>query len=711
LAEMASRASKSSSSRKITLPYPSTTPPCQLRSNRYDKSNYVKPMSFDTLNGDNQRSNLDSRLLNLPIELLDIIASHIPGSSLHNLALTCRDCLTLARGRQFAGVGIHLSRRGYGKLVGRIFDELADEKEGRHLNKSTPIYKCIRKLIIGIDFQEEILASETSIEGRHQSPQLVHEFHGVILRLIAELPHLHTLGWLDTEFITPSIWSYICFSSIRDLTLYGLVKLPIDIRQIDIEATVQLTSLHLYLVDNNQSRELRRDTKLFEHDLLPLVSNTLECLSWVTYVGYPYGPSLDPMPSFPRLKELRLNHKELDVRYLEELIPPDSQCRLRVLEVSPSFPAMKEFFQTRGTLPTLEHFIWGVSPPLLEWEDGANIYPTPFDLAKGGLEFLKANCHIKKFTMVPLTCPDLLDTVLIPLLVDNFHNLTSLSLTWASLTSGPCILSPEGLKQIGRIVSLQQLCLDARSATIRKTQWEIRRNKWVPDHSTIRDLIQGLTRLKILAITCDYYNPGYSSLFGDVTERTDSYYEWQHTRSYVKAVNQVQLEQFKALTLLSNSSLESLESDTTTDSDLKGRDQRDEVYNKDSYLSRHATNPDLDETNVFGDDNTGSENATGINENGNDAVDEDTDDEDYGRETWSKIWLRQHKNRMTDIAVAYYDVFPKLETVFVGKMLFESLPVEEDGHRGREYRIVVIDECKTWLTRTFGWPYQIDDDT
>jgi hypothetical protein len=61
------------------------------------EANKLKPLSYDTLNNGCPRFNSGSYFLNLPTELIDTIASFIQPSALPNFALSCKDCLKLAR--------------------------------------------------------------------------------------------------------------------------------------------------------------------------------------------------------------------------------------------------------------------------------------------------------------------------------------------------------------------------------------------------------------------------------------------------------------------------------------------------------------------------------------------------------------------------------------------------------------------------------------
>jgi hypothetical protein len=102
--------------------------------------------------------------------------------------------------------------------------------------------------------------------------------------------------------------------------------------------------------------------------------------------------------------------------------------------------------------------------------------------------------------------PSVIDMQLLPLLVESFHNLASLSLVWEGIS-----ISESALEQIGTLRSLRQLKLSAGA----QSGW---RPNWFVDHDAASSRLSRLKNLRNLTFNLDTYKKRSGASFNKSDE-------------------------------------------------------------------------------------------------------------------------------------------------------------------------------------------------
>ena len=286
---------------------------------------------------------------------------------------------------------------------------------------------------------------------------------------------------------------------------------------------------------------------------------------------------------------------------------------------------------------------------------------------------------------------------------------------------------------LSQIVTLEQLHISTGSRSVRGHSWLI-------NHGIVREALQPLRQLKILAISRDSYNPGFPSeaLTKDKLQgHIDRYYLDNFPKSVV-------------LSMTAGLSPDHLYEDSDSDAEIQydydhNQDQDDkdqesyglsaedrhseddhDIFQSDKYFDNdESTNEELESVNEAQDDQhkfqPGEDNDSGeFTAETEEISDEDQDSSDNGHQIQEQAilgtaesiiesydsdgnsdemhetWEREHAHRMQKHAKRYFESFPQLEHLYIGQ-----LPIKR-GLRLDSGR----DDCYTWLGRTFGWPYE-----
>ena len=166
------------------------------------------PVSFDRVN-ESQSSRSRPILLKLPIEVLNLIIQFVASDSLASLALVNRDCLQMARSRQFVSINLE-----YGSTSFQIFSKLYYEGQHRLTGAALTVpslRSCIRHITV---------SSYPSSE----DPNDLDSFTRCIQVLInpSITPHLELLDWENTGYCLPRSF----FTSLILVSFWGLDQCP-----------------------------------------------------------------------------------------------------------------------------------------------------------------------------------------------------------------------------------------------------------------------------------------------------------------------------------------------------------------------------------------------------------------------------------------------------------------------------------------------------
>ncbi|TFK62427.1 hypothetical protein BDN72DRAFT_392137 [Pluteus cervinus] len=198
-------------------------------------------------------------------------------------------------------------------------------------------------------------------------------------------------------------------------------------------------------------------------------------------------------------QELRGLHKlrvlvldDIVVENLDVFLGMNSEptTRVRTLTVDAGKEKTCQYLTTRGAIRSLENLYWLNYAPTLADDQPVNTSDTYQSI----LTFLSANPHLYSFaTSSALPLPFITENLL-PLLVAEFYNLTSLNLIF-----GDASIPDEALQTISTIPTLKHLWLSAGH------QYGTR-HTWSPSHSHIATLLLPLRHsLTSLVITRDAY--------------------------------------------------------------------------------------------------------------------------------------------------------------------------------------------------------------
>lgn len=453
------------------------------------------PLSFDRIN-EGKPSSSAARIFQLPSEILGLILRHVPSDALPNLALVNRDCRQLARSRQFASVHLDYSQNAL-CLISQLAQEHLDQERAAATGQPRfpSIGACIRRITVathpewvsyrhGIGLDDEFMELHES-ERRKRMEDAANIFFDNYIPSLQDvladqriLPHLELLDWEDKLVLPRSFFNSIAKSTVQHLKLF---RVGIEEAFVVGETKPQqwpLRTLHLE-VNPSLDKIGKIDISLTCASILRLCASTLESLTWISSWNkgeFSFGDELsDPMPQFARLQTLRLDTgHHMDSRMWNVLVTDG----LRLLKADTEADSSSvEFFQRRGTIPTLITFVW-------------RTVEIPADHPP---DFLRANPQLEGVSLESQAPPRLLETQLLPLLCQSFVHLKSLSLRWDG-TSIPT----SALRDISSLKGLQQLHLSAGEPY----GWK---HDWLIDHVSMRHCVGQLPCLRKLAFSRDTY--------------------------------------------------------------------------------------------------------------------------------------------------------------------------------------------------------------
>lgn len=302
------------------------------------------------------------------------------------------------------------------------------------------------------------------------------------------LPHLELLDWEDKIPIPRCFFDGLACSSIKHLKLYRIL--------LDEEFRVELPNklgpggwplqtLHLEVHWNVFGEKSRGSVSSFCASILRLCAPTLSCLVWASAIDRSLhsltADSQDQL-QFPCLCQLRLgNIKFSDAASLELLLGGNLVSLTADTERT---PIHSQYFQSRGTIRTLEAFAW-------------ETFQIPADHS---LDFLKSNPQLTKLSLPHPAPPILLETKLLPLLSSSFGNLRSLCLVWEGVE-----IPDSALEMISTLKTLEQVHL----STGCQFGW---RSDWLIDHDSMRKYLVSLSHLRRFAFSRDSYNSENESI-------------------------------------------------------------------------------------------------------------------------------------------------------------------------------------------------------
>ncbi|VUC24176.1 unnamed protein product [Clonostachys rosea] len=450
-------------------------------------------------------------LLSLPSEVLACIVDLLADdkTTLASLALVNSDCRQLARSCQFAD--LHLD---YSGSANQLIEALGAEAAARDSLPLKPsIGVCVRNITVAsapdnvashyYKLWESIWGAQRKFFSREERYALRREASDDYLRLRGLLveaiknamPNLEVLVWEDLVALDKSFFETVSRSPIKDLKLDRVLideawrmEPPLTpavwpLRSLDIEASVFCGT------------GSRQDTTEFYQTLLHRCAPTLESLRVVSATSKPSleehtVSQITELPSFPRLRHLRLPHGPLKRDPFSRFFT----APLRSLELSASISvglgsclgACQPFrdlesLNFRG-LPEEKEDAWCVAAFLKEHNRIQKLRIRGDERLGAGTE------HLEK--------------CVIPTLADGgFHNLTCLSLAWGGggrPWPSSVQLTDNAMSVIGTITSLERLSLSAGMAVGSCHQWLV-------DHEKLRYYLSDLKKLKVLALVRDTY--------------------------------------------------------------------------------------------------------------------------------------------------------------------------------------------------------------
>lgn len=459
------------------------------------------PLLFDRVNG-GRPPRSDARIFRLPFEVLGYILQQVDSSSLASLALVNRDCLQLARSRQFASVLLDYSDSSLA-LISKL---LSEGREAEQIAQGSTVQPslgaCIRRITVAtnpgwITYRHQVSLSAEFVDGNRETQQQLiadanQAYFGDYLLKLQEifssrniLPHVELLDWEDAIEIPRALFNALASSTIQHLKLFRVVineEFGIELPSKLVSRGWPLQTLHLEIIWNFFKAEKGSVSPLCA-SILRLCAPTLISLTWKSIAIHDrLSLKIDSsdLPQFPSLRKLKIGHFEFaDSSSLNALL--GSNLRLLIADTEGS-AIHKECFQKRGTIRSLESFAW----------ESFNIR------ADHPLDFLLANTQLSRLAVSYPTPPAFLENELLPLLSSSFTSLRSLSLKWQGT-----IIPDSALEIISTIKSLEQIHLSAGF----QHGW---RHDWLIDHEAMRRHLILLPNLKRIAFSRDSYDNHFS---------------------------------------------------------------------------------------------------------------------------------------------------------------------------------------------------------
>ncbi|KPI43948.1 uncharacterized protein AB675_6240 [Cyphellophora attinorum] len=431
----------------------------------------------------------DSLLFNvLPTEILTKVIKFLPAESLNILAVVSRDCRVFARTIQFeTRVFDYVNLDLVYHLHREIFAIAQPRTDQLFLGP------CIRRLRINthaavFNFRHDLDSESRSGQSDEEMPvpfqAALDSFFRDYLPLVCNiiryaLPNLELLEWSDHTRLSGSAWKAILRSPVRHLKLFRVsvnCKTLNEVRALSQAAGASIETLEVELsrdIDTiGKSDEAERTTCYdFTIELLNRCASRLKTLVWSG--GFNRGSGTQKPANSCIWQSSDLCHSNTSTAANDFVVNHISHL---------------------GNLPALKGFVWRqfVHTPALP------------------IKFLEQNPQLELLSLD--NCPgDFLNDLVLPLLASDFTRLTSLELIYDEHCT---ILSKTALSYISQLKTLVQLHLQLGH----QLGW---RRTWVVKHRDIRDCVQQLPNLKILALSRDTYDPENS---GD-SEEYERYYE------------------------------------------------------------------------------------------------------------------------------------------------------------------------------------------
>jgi hypothetical protein len=445
------------------------------------------PLRVDQVRKDHPRS--QTRLLDLPPEILSNIVELVDSSSFGSLALVNRYCRQLARPRQFASFRFGFTPASH-QMLNLLLQEGRQRRSPAHASKAQYGYlgSCIRRMMVKSN--RERPARYMYVDG-HKGREEESEYMAYMKRLqfvIASrsiLPNLEYLDWGKEEEMPPSsFFNSLALSNIQHLKICGI---PID-AELDIGLDClnwPLRTLHMEV----DWRKKKVSDVLLGSEMSPLCTSLLrQCASSVETLMWSSNKTSqikeDPQsfatdtfdfPHFPKLTVLEIrevNFPESSV--FDALLASPLSVLVTNHEVGSN---VEDSLVKRGCIKSLKTFVW-----------------RPFKVPHGcSFDFLQANPQISKLNFISPIPPDVLESQLLPLLCKSFEALTSLSLTWKGNS-----IPEAALDIISGLHTLEQLHLSSGTPA----GW---RRDWAIDHDSMRNHLSQLPHLRRIAFSRDTY--------------------------------------------------------------------------------------------------------------------------------------------------------------------------------------------------------------
>ena len=479
------------------------------------------PLTLDRVMEGRPIAAQDSRLLNLPVEILSVIIRYIDmdKEALASLALVNSDCRQLARSCQFRSVVINFSPTS-SCVLGILIREAAERFRSENgLTRRPSLGACIRRIKTSSDhYWKEIRAMKPRASEDHENnagenglggtfsidqwresvgnmaTRMTHIYDPSLILVISTLPHLAVLEWSKGTVIDHHLLDSLATSTVKHLKLHGSLDSEHIALQIDGGASWPLVTLDID-IDWEFTFHYRRssaDSSSLWNSFFQACSSTLQSLK----LGHRQFLRSQDKPisftaEFPRLRFLQIGYEtKVSEPALRSLLRYE---QLSTLVVDFSDPVMRESLDHIGCCASLETLVWtGIRIP---------------DMAS--LRALEHNTQVTAFGIHDSCSTTLLERV-IPILA-TFPNLKVLSMAWDGTT-----IPDSSLATLSSLVSLEQLHISSGD----QITW---RYNWFINHDAIRANLYPLRKLKRLAITRDSYRINN----GATDEDIDAYYSFR----------------------------------------------------------------------------------------------------------------------------------------------------------------------------------------
>lgn len=430
-----------------------------------------------------------SRLLDLPIEILNIIAQYLPEDGLGGLALTNSDCRQIARARQFCEVKLKFSNRDVA-LIEHIVEDF--EQYPRRANMNTdvtrsvvPIGHCVRAIIIGDAREHENERYQDFLAPIDRLRDTQRKYIGQIVKACNTEGLLPNLELLDLTLLSGQV-SVPLWQSMRHNNLRYL-KLPDSM--VEIMPGGNVLSLppevdRQFRCPKLQRLELRDHRHSYTSysaslETLSHFASSLESLTWISlHQAMPAATyrswTQREMAPLVNLRRASLCCAKLDSSFLQAML---ASSRLTMLELINTRELPFKILNQHGTISTLRHFTTSATQELLP--------------------FISCNPQITQLRLQSPLSDKFISGSLLPLLIDSFHSLECLALNWKETTT-----SDHGLYLLSSLHQLTRLFLSAGLPN----SW---RSEFLIDHSLILSNLTRLTKLRELFFYHDTYDNGH----------------------------------------------------------------------------------------------------------------------------------------------------------------------------------------------------------